>query len=149
MKSRSDEWTSQEDQLLAETILKNIQAGKTQLFGFTEASTTQLPDRTYAACGFRWNAVLRKKYVSQIREAKQVGRLARYSIPAPIDELNRIIRDYIQLSVRFHELQMKDVAEMQAIYEAAAQGLEASKACGVILNGNFNLTPLVAEGVGK
>jgi hypothetical protein len=46
-------------------------------------------------------------------------------------------------------LQLKDVVEMQAIYEAVASGTEAREACEAVIGGQFNLTPLVRQGVGE
>jgi hypothetical protein len=51
--------------------------------------------------------------------------------------------------LQFHLAQMKDVIEMQAIYEAVASGTEAREACGAVIGGKFNLTPLVRQGVGE
>lgn len=50
---------------------------------------------------------------------------------------------------RFHAVQLKDVIEMQAIYEAAAQGMEAGEACSEVLGERFNLSAIVAEGVAE
>lgn len=50
---------------------------------------------------------------------------------------------------RFHATQLKDVIEMQAIYEAAAQGMEAAMACKEVLGGWFELSATTAEGVLK
>lgn len=48
---------------------------------------------------------------------------------------------------RFHAVQVKDAIEMQAIYEAAARGIGANKACEVVLGGFFQLSATAAEGV--
>ncbi|UOR12934.1 RsfA family transcriptional regulator [Halobacillus amylolyticus] len=66
---RQDAWKDEEDVLLARTVLRHIQDGKTQLEAFQEVAE-QLK-RTPAACGFRWNATVRKSYQKDIREAKQ------------------------------------------------------------------------------
>ncbi|EPD81283.1 MULTISPECIES: RsfA family transcription factor [unclassified Paenibacillus] len=65
---RKDNWTSQEDKTLAHTILKHIASGSTQLQAFDEVST--IVGRSSAACGFRWNSELRKRYSEEIRNAK-------------------------------------------------------------------------------
>ncbi|MDX8044918.1 RsfA family transcriptional regulator [Gracilibacillus sp. S3-1-1] len=67
--NRQDAWTNDEDLLLAETVLRFIREGKTQLEAFKEVGK-QL-SRTSAACGFRWNATLRKQYDDAIQLAKQ------------------------------------------------------------------------------
>jgi hypothetical protein len=54
-----------------------------------------------------------------------------------------------ELRQRFHDIQMKDVIEMQHIREASAAGKEAQEACEAVLGGSFNLSPLVRQGVGE
>ncbi|MDY0408094.1 RsfA family transcriptional regulator [Virgibacillus soli] len=67
--TRQDAWTEDEDIILAETVLRYIRQGKTQLEAFKHVAR-QL-SRTSAACGFRWNATLRKKYQDAIQLAKE------------------------------------------------------------------------------
>lgn len=67
--TRQDAWTNDEDIILAETVLSHIRDGKTQLEAFKEVAK-QL-SRTSAACGFRWNATIRKEYQDAIQIAKQ------------------------------------------------------------------------------
>lgn len=66
---RQDAWTTEDDEILAEIVLKHIKQGSTQLAGFNEASR-QL-GRTAAACGFRWNACVRKQQRQIIEMAKE------------------------------------------------------------------------------
>ncbi|MGP4075114.1 RsfA family transcriptional regulator [Halobacillus sp. K22] len=66
---RQDAWKEEEDILLANTVLKYIREGKTQLEAFQEVA--EHLNRTPAACGFRWNATVRKEYHEEIQEAKQ------------------------------------------------------------------------------
>ncbi|UOQ43144.1 RsfA family transcriptional regulator [Halobacillus salinarum] len=65
---RQDAWKEEEDTLLADTVLRYIREGKTQLEAFQEVADRLR--RTPAACGFRWNATVRKQYHSEIQEAK-------------------------------------------------------------------------------
>src|SRR5690625_2805073 len=65
---RQDAWTKDEDLLLAEIVLRHIRNGKTQLQAFKQAGKAL--SRTPAACGFRWNATIRKKHVDAINLAK-------------------------------------------------------------------------------
>lgn len=65
---RQDAWSHEEDEKLAEIILKSIRGGSTQLAGFAEAG--ELLARTPAACGFRWNATMRKQYEQELQDAK-------------------------------------------------------------------------------
>ncbi|WP_041544188.1 RsfA family transcriptional regulator [Oceanobacillus iheyensis] len=68
-KSRQDAWSHEDDLLLAETVLRHIREGSTQLNAFDEVGD-QL-NRTSAACGFRWNAEVRVKYDNAIDLAKR------------------------------------------------------------------------------
>lgn len=68
-KKRQDSWTSDEDIILAETVLRYIRNGKTQLEAFKEAG--ERLSRTAAACGFRWNSTLRKQHLEGIKVARK------------------------------------------------------------------------------
>jgi len=67
--TRQDAWTKDEDTLLAEIVLRYIREGRTQLEAFKEVAKRL--SRTSAACGFRWNATIRKQYAEAIQFAKQ------------------------------------------------------------------------------
>lgn len=67
--TRQDAWSNEEDIILAEIVLRYIREGKTQLEAFKEVAK-QL-SRTSAACGFRWNASIRKQYQDAIKTAKE------------------------------------------------------------------------------
>ncbi|MDQ0214197.1 prespore-specific regulator [Oikeobacillus pervagus] len=69
MKTRQDAWTEEDDLLLAETVLRHVREGSTQLNAFEEVGD-QL-NRTSAACGFRWNAVVRHQYEKALQLAKK------------------------------------------------------------------------------
>ncbi|AEJ43130.1 transcription factor, RsfA family [Alicyclobacillus acidocaldarius subsp. acidocaldarius Tc-4-1] len=66
---RQDAWTTEDDEILAEIVLKHIKQGSTQLAGFNEAARRL--GRTAAACGFRWNACVRKQQRYRIELAKE------------------------------------------------------------------------------
>ncbi|WDM02794.1 RsfA family transcriptional regulator [Alicyclobacillus cycloheptanicus] len=66
---RQDAWTTEDDAVLAEVVLNHIRDGSTQLAGFNEASRRL--GRTAAACGFRWNACVRKQHRAEIEIAKE------------------------------------------------------------------------------
>ncbi|WP_096153242.1 MULTISPECIES: RsfA family transcriptional regulator [Bacillus] len=68
-KVRQDAWSHEEDLLLAETVLRYIRDGGTQLGAFDEVGDKL--NRTSAACGFRWNAEVRKKYEHAVSIAKK------------------------------------------------------------------------------
>lgn len=65
---RQDGWTLEDDICLSETVLNCIENGETQLYAFDLVA--EKTKRTPAACGFRWNSNLRKRYKEQIKEAK-------------------------------------------------------------------------------
>lgn len=69
MKTRQDAWTEENDLLLAETVLRHVREGSTQLNAFEEVGDRL--DRTSAACGFRWNAVVRHNYEKALQLAKK------------------------------------------------------------------------------
>ncbi|HSH24487.1 MAG TPA: RsfA family transcriptional regulator [Massilibacterium sp.] len=66
---RQDAWSHNDDVLLGEVVLRHIREGSTQLKAFEEVG--EKLNRTAAACGFRWNALIRKKYKTAIELAKQ------------------------------------------------------------------------------
>ncbi|MBM7541725.1 RsfA family transcriptional regulator [Amphibacillus cookii] len=68
-KVRQDAWSHEDDLLLAETVLRHIREGSTQLNAFEEVGD-QL-NRTSAACGFRWNAEVRQNYDQAVAIAKR------------------------------------------------------------------------------
>ncbi|TJY43388.1 RsfA family transcriptional regulator [Cohnella pontilimi] len=66
---RQDAWSPDDDLILAEVTLRHIREGSTQLAAFEEVG--QRIGRTSAACGFRWNSCVRKRYEEAIGMAKQ------------------------------------------------------------------------------
>ncbi|MCP3025577.1 RsfA family transcriptional regulator [Halobacillus sp. A5] len=68
-KVRQDAWSHEDDLLLAETVLRHIREGSTQLRAFDEVG--DVLNRTSAACGFRWNAEIRQKYEQAVELAKK------------------------------------------------------------------------------
>ncbi|MGM8364676.1 RsfA family transcriptional regulator [Virgibacillus sp. W0181] len=68
-KVRQDAWSHEDDLLLAETVLRHVREGSTQLNAFEEVGDKL--NRTSAACGFRWNAEVRQKYESAVDLAKR------------------------------------------------------------------------------
>lgn len=65
---RQDAWSPEDDLILAEVTLRHIREGSTQLTAFEEVG--ERIGRTAAACGFRWNSCVRKRYESAIQVAK-------------------------------------------------------------------------------
>lgn len=69
VKVRQDAWLEENDILLAETVLRHVREGSTQLSAFEEVGDAL--NRTAAACGFRWNAVVRRDYETELSGAKK------------------------------------------------------------------------------
>lgn len=65
---RQDAWSADDDLILAEVTLRHIRDGGTQLKAFEEVG--ERIGRTAAACGFRWNSCVRKRYETAIQIAK-------------------------------------------------------------------------------
>lgn len=65
---RTDSWSLEDDRILATTIIESVSKGLTQGKGFEEAADRLT--RSSAACGFRWNSVVRKQYENELNEAK-------------------------------------------------------------------------------
>jgi len=66
---RQDAWSKDNDLFLANTVLKHVREGSTQLKAFEEVG--EVLNRTGAACGFRWNAVVRQHYIQAMEIAKK------------------------------------------------------------------------------
>jgi prespore-specific regulator len=75
--TRSDAWTSEDDERLSSIVLTHIRTGSTQLRAFDEAANEL--GRTAAACGYRWNGVLRKELRTEIEAAKRERKAAQKS----------------------------------------------------------------------
>lgn len=72
--SRIDGWEPKHDIILVETVLRNIRTGGIQLDAFDEVG--HKVGRTAAACGYRWNKILRKKHQLEF-DAAMAERLAK------------------------------------------------------------------------
>ena len=96
--TRQDAWTKDEDLLLAEIVLRYIREGKTQLEAFKEVAK-QL-SRTSAACGFRWNATIRKQYQHAIEFAKAARKESNQSdVMNPVELQNSEGNDPIDTAI--------------------------------------------------
>jgi prespore-specific regulator len=127
--TRSDAWTADDDRKLAEIVLRHIRDGSTQLNAFVESAN--LLGRTPAACGYRWNGVVRKHYEDSIKEAKTAKKerlsirqqakqrrvygpdLEDPSIDGIIRALKNHERDYYNMQEKSRLLEMR-VAELEA-----------------------------------
>jgi len=126
MKVRQDAWTEEDDLLLAETVLRHIREGSTQLLAFEEVGDKL--NRTAAAVGFRWNAIVRHKYEQAIqlakkqrkelkraqamKSAKNVSKLQSQQLSKPID-----LDDVIQFLTQLKEDRSQTSTEMKDLKE--------------------------------
>jgi RsfA family transcription factor len=76
---RIDNWKSCEDKHLARTVLSFVREGKTQLQAFEHCA--EKLDRSSAACGYRWNNEVRKKYEKKLRRARKEWRQKKKGLP--------------------------------------------------------------------
>lgn len=113
--TRQDAWTNEEDDLLAETVLQYIQNGNTQLEAFKEVANKL--SRTPAACGFRWNATIRKKYDTAIQyakeERKKISNQALQALQASNDPEKNVIESAIQLLEKLKSKESEAVNKSQ------------------------------------
>ncbi|MGA5691462.1 RsfA family transcriptional regulator [Cytobacillus pseudoceanisediminis] len=119
IKTRQDSWSTQEDQLLAKGVLKNIREGRTQLQAFEEVGKEL--SRTSAACGFRWNAYIRKLYRSEIDIAKQQRKETLKNLSPKSDQQHLNNDDSLLENgnsiIEFEQL----VDQLKALYEKSLQ----------------------------
>ncbi|PKR82491.1 RsfA family transcriptional regulator [Heyndrickxia camelliae] len=115
-KVRQDAWSSKEDEVLAQVVLKHIREGSTQLRAFEEVGS--IYSRSAAACGFRWNSFVRKQYKKEIEQAKKQRKKkhqdlyqTRHSIETPefsfeeiINYLNKLYNEHIDLQNKYESL---------------------------------------------
>lgn len=96
VKVRQDAWSHEDDLLLAETVLRHIREGGTQLNAFEEVGDKL--NRTSAACGFRWNAEVRTKYDHAIdlakRQRKEKKRANAVNTPRPQKSVIALPQNY-------------------------------------------------------
>ncbi|TCS94647.1 RsfA family transcriptional regulator [Hazenella coriacea] len=130
---RQDAWTPDDDMILAEVTLRHIRDGGTQLSAFEEVA--EKLGRTPAACGFRWNSTVRKKYEAAIQIAKsqrhkksqERGRLSSFrtheeeygSMEDPSYSLDHIIR-----FLRQHKNEVNDLRRQQKQLEKELEDRE-------------------------
>lgn len=109
--TRQDAWTADEDILLAETVLRHIREGSTQLKAFEEVGTEL--SRTAAACGFRWNSYVRKQYQAGIELAKQQRKENK---KRPVDEqLNEPLQPETSAETRLPKDQRDEITTIESI----------------------------------
>lgn len=86
-KERQDAWSHEDDLLLAETVLRHIREGSTQLKAFDEVGDKL--NRTSAACGFRWNAEVRQNYEQAVQIAKKQRKEKKRALAVKQNDLSK------------------------------------------------------------
>ncbi|WP_134687468.1 RsfA family transcriptional regulator [Brevibacillus migulae] len=118
--SRQDAWTEDDDLVLAEVTLRHIREGGTQLAAFEEVG--QRLGRTAAACGFRWNSTVRKRYDAAIAIAKgqrqQMKKLGRIGQVATAQADTEIAEEPVIFSPPKEHISTPDLDEEQQIETA-------------------------------
>ncbi|KZE47436.1 MULTISPECIES: RsfA family transcriptional regulator [Brevibacillus] len=113
--SRQDAWTEDDDLVLAEVTLRHIREGGTQLAAFEEVG--QRLGRTAAACGFRWNSCVRKRYDAAISIAKsqrqQLKKMGRIQTPATTVETEAVLLPQRQLPPAVAEMQASELESVE------------------------------------
>jgi prespore-specific regulator len=110
---RQDAWTNDEDALLAEVTLRHIREGSTQLVAFEEVG--EKLSRTPAACGFRWNSLIRKQNEEAIAQAKKERKerhKRKRKLQETEDDKNYTYiakQDHLYLSEKGHNISIDDV----------------------------------------
>lgn len=101
VKVRQDAWSHEDDLLLAETVLRHIREGSTQLNAFEEVGDHL--NRTSAACGFRWNAEVRNKYENAIDLAKRQRKERKRALNKTVQALPKPVQIDTSETVPSHE----------------------------------------------
>jgi prespore-specific regulator len=90
VKVRQDAWSHEDDLLLAETVLRHIRDGSTQVAAFDEVGD-QL-NRTSAACGFRWNTSVRNQYEQAVGIAKKQRKEKKRAAQSNVNKLEQVLQ---------------------------------------------------------
>jgi len=118
--NRQDAWTKEEDNYLAEVVLKSINEGSTQLTAFKIVAGNL--SRTAAACGYRWNSFVRKFYKEEIENAKVNSKKQ----SSNKSELNDVVPEP-QIEVESTEVVINEQNEHEVSFNAVFQFLESVK----------------------
>lgn len=80
---RVDQWTREEDKLLADTVLSFISQQRSRLEAFGHVAN-QI-SRTAGACAYRWNTRVGKEHYAEIRKATKGAKFRRGSVTKKLD----------------------------------------------------------------
>ena len=116
-KRRKDQWTTADDEKLAEIVIGYVQNGKTQLEAFSQAA--EVLGRTKQACGVRWNKTLRLQYghvLDNVR--KRPKQMMRSHLKLALTNFEELTEAYNSLDLKYRELQ----AEYEKMLKWLQQG---------------------------
>ena len=116
-KRRKDQWTTADDEKLAEIVIGYVQNRKTQLEAFSQAA--EVLGRTKQACGFRWNKTLRLQYghvLDNVR--KRPKQMMRSHLKLALTNFEELTEAYNSLDLKYRELQ----AEYEKMLKWLQQG---------------------------
>jgi len=151
--NRQDAWSEDDDLLLAEVILRHIRDGSTQLKAFEEVADNL--SRTAAACGFRWNSVVRKRYEAAIDIAKaqrkamknnyknKMVKSIKYELDnieiddystAKIIQFDDIFKYLKQIKAEYYELKKNNVNITKRLSELDAENKRLLQECSSLKN---------------
>lgn len=117
-KKRKDQWTTEDDEKLAEIVIHFVQNGKTQLDAFGFAA--QELNRTKQACGFRWNKTLRQQYGHVLENVrKRPKQLMKSHLKLALSSFEELTEAYNELDQKHREL----VAEHERLMKWVQQGV--------------------------
>jgi RsfA family transcription factor len=131
---RYDIWTEAEDDLLLCCVLDNVSEGKTQLKAFERAGKEL--GRTADACGYRWNAILRKQFKKEMEQAKKAylrvkekqKRKKEKSTPKPKKATAKQRSDYEKQAKQYAEEQQKKmVSRISPVIEVKEYTIRLTK----------------------
>lgn len=123
--TRQDAWTADDDLLLAEVILRRIREGSTQLAAFEEVG--QKLGRTPAACGFRWNSAIRKKYEAAIQIAKAQRQKQKKTMQSNALQAADVVEDVLSSQTTQPTSQTADEISFDAVIRFLRSQKEISK----------------------
>jgi len=130
MKVRQDAWSHEDDLLLAETVLRHIREGSTQLNAFEEVGDKL--NRTSAACGFRWNAEVRMKYHQAMELAKKQRKQLKRALASQAQQIKTVqaqipvkTNDAVPQEPTYHYQNESEILTRQVeIQEEATNGID-------------------------
>ncbi|MGD7053832.1 RsfA family transcriptional regulator [Sutcliffiella horikoshii] len=127
MKDRQDAWSEENDLLLAETVLRHVREGSTQLNAFEEVGDKL--NRTSAACGFRWNAVVRHDYEKALQLAKKQRKQRQRALGQPTKKLlytppETVVNEELPFVLEQMEERPLDTADTQQSFAAPQTRVE-------------------------